>query len=44
MADPTSIPLTDAPDAALMFPTLRPPQIARIAAHGVVRPLSLIHI
>jgi thioredoxin reductase (NADPH) len=35
--DTAHIPLTDAPDAALMFPTLRPAQIARIAAHGVVR-------
>lgn len=30
-------PLTGAADAALMFPTLTPPQIARIAAHGVHR-------
>ena len=40
VADTASIPLTDAPDAALMFPTLRPPQIARIATHGVVRPIA----
>jgi thioredoxin reductase (NADPH) len=40
VADTGSIPLTDAPDAAIMFPTLRPPQIARIAAHGVVRPIA----
>jgi thioredoxin reductase (NADPH) len=32
-----STPLTSAPDAALMFPTLSAAQIARIAAHGVVR-------
>jgi thioredoxin reductase (NADPH) len=32
-------PLVSAPRAALMFPTLTPVQIARIAAHGVVRPI-----
>jgi thioredoxin reductase (NADPH) len=32
-----SRPLTSAPDAALMFPTLRSAQIARIASHGVIR-------
>jgi thioredoxin reductase (NADPH) len=35
-----STPLTSAPDAALMFPTLSAAQIARIAAHGVVRPIT----
>jgi thioredoxin reductase (NADPH) len=34
-----SSPLTSAADAALMFPTLTPAQIARISAHGVVRPI-----
>jgi len=29
-----STPLTSAPDAALMFPTLTSAQIARIASHG----------
>jgi thioredoxin reductase (NADPH) len=33
-------PLTSAPDAALMFPALGTAQIARIAAHGVVRPIT----
>ena len=33
-------PLTSAADAALMFPTLSPPQIARISAHGVVRGIT----
>src|SRR5687767_3020036 len=35
-----STPLTSAPDAALMFPTLTSAQIARIAAHGVLRPIA----
>jgi thioredoxin reductase (NADPH) len=35
-----STPLTSAPTAALMFPTLSAGQIARIAAHGVVRPIT----
>jgi thioredoxin reductase (NADPH) len=35
-----STPLTSAPDAALMFPLLSDAQIARIAAHGVVRPIA----
>lgn len=35
-----STPLTNAPDAALMFPTLSAAQIAGIAAHGVVRPIA----
>jgi thioredoxin reductase (NADPH) len=35
-----STPLTSAPDAALMFPSLSAAQIARIAAHGVVRPIT----
>jgi thioredoxin reductase (NADPH) len=35
-----STPLTSAPDAALMFPTLSAAQIAGIAAHGVVRPIT----
>ena len=39
MADTVSLPLTDAPDAAIMFPTLRAAQIARIASHGVIRPI-----
>jgi thioredoxin reductase (NADPH) len=34
-----STPLTSAPDAALMFPTLTSGQIARIASHGVTRPV-----
>jgi thioredoxin reductase (NADPH) len=38
--DTSSIPLTSGPDAAIMFPTLRPAQIARIASHGVVRPIT----
>lgn len=33
-------PLTDAPDAALLFPTLTSAQIARLASHGVTRPVS----
>jgi thioredoxin reductase (NADPH) len=32
--------LTSAPGAALMFPTLSAAQIARIAAHGVIRPIT----
>ena len=32
-------PLVSASRAGLMFPTLTPEQIARIAAHGVVRPI-----
>ena len=35
-----STPLTSAPNAALMFPTLSSAQIARIAAHGVIRPIT----
>ena len=35
-----STPLTSAPDAALMFPTLKSAQIARIASHGVIRPIT----
>jgi thioredoxin reductase (NADPH) len=35
-----SSPLTSAPDAALMFPTLTSAQIARIALHGVTRPVT----
>ena len=35
-----STPLTSAPDAALMFPTLSAAQIARIASHGVIRPIT----
>ena len=35
-----STPLTSAPTAALMFPTLTAGQIARIAAHGVLRPVT----
>jgi thioredoxin reductase (NADPH) len=35
-----STPLTSAPDAALLFPTLSPAQIARIASHGVTRPIT----
>ena len=34
-----STPLTSAPDAALLFPTLTSAQIARIASHGVTRPV-----
>jgi thioredoxin reductase (NADPH) len=33
-------PLTSGPDAALMFPALTTAQIARIAAHGVTRPIT----
>src|SRR5262245_24279483 len=35
-----STPLTSAPDAALMFPTLTSAQITRIASHGVTRPVT----
>ena len=35
-----STPLTSAPDAALLFPTLTPAQIARISSHGVTRPVT----
>jgi thioredoxin reductase (NADPH) len=35
-----STPLTSAPDAALLFPTLTSAQIARIASHGVTRPIT----
>ena len=35
-----STPLTSAPDAALMFPTLSAAQIERIASHGVIRPVT----
>ena len=35
-----STPLTSAADAALMFPTLTSAQIARIASHGVTRPVT----
>ena len=35
-----STPLTSAPDAALLFPTLTSAQIARIAFHGVTRPVT----
>jgi thioredoxin reductase (NADPH) len=35
-----STPLMSAPGAALMFPTLSAAQIARIAAHGGVRPIT----
>jgi thioredoxin reductase (NADPH) len=35
-----SRPLTSAPDAALLFPTLKSAQIARIASHGVTRPVT----
>ena len=35
-----STPLTSAPNAALMFPTLTSAQIARIASHGVTRPVT----
>ena len=35
-----SMPLTNAPDAALLFPTLTSAQIARIASHGVTRPVT----
>src|SRR5262245_58481464 len=32
--------LTNAANAALMFPTLSPAQTARIASHGVIRPIT----
>ncbi len=35
-----STPLTNAADAPLMFPTLSSVQIARIASHGVIRPIT----
>src|SRR5689334_8399835 len=35
-----STPLTSAPSAPLMFPTLSAAQLARIAAHGVSRPVA----
>jgi thioredoxin reductase (NADPH) len=35
-----STPLTSAPHAALMFPTLNSAQIARIAARGVIRQVT----
>lgn len=35
-----STPLSSAPDAALLFPTLTPAQIARIASCGVTRPVA----
>ena len=35
-----STPLTTAANAALMFPTLSSAQIARIASHGVIRPIT----
>jgi hypothetical protein len=35
-----STPLTSAPDAALMFPTLSSAQIARIASRGLIRPTT----
>jgi thioredoxin reductase (NADPH) len=35
-----STPLTSAPDAALMFPTLSSAQIARIASRGVIRQIT----
>src|SRR5262245_28118600 len=41
MTEPSrSTPLTSAPDAALLFPTLTTTQIARIASHGVTRPVT----
>lgn len=36
-----STPLTSAAHASLMFPTLTSAQIARIASHGVIRPITL---
>jgi thioredoxin reductase (NADPH) len=35
-----STPLTSTANAALMFPTLSSAQIARIASHGVIRPIT----
>ena len=41
MTEPTrSTPFVGAAHAALMFPTLTPAHVDRIAAHGVVRPLA----
>ena len=41
MTEPTrSTPLVSAAHAALMFPTLTPAHVERIAVHGVVRPLA----
>ncbi|MGE5800637.1 MAG: FAD-dependent oxidoreductase [Gemmatimonadota bacterium] len=37
---PRSTPLTSAPNAAFLFPTLTSAQIARIASHGVTRPVT----
>src|SRR5262245_7619985 len=33
-------PVTSAANASLMFPTLTAAQIARIASHGVIRPIT----
>src|SRR3954453_23874765 len=35
-----STPLTSAATASLMFPTLTAAQVARIASHGVIRPIT----
>ncbi len=35
-----STPLSSSPNAALMFPKLSPAQIARVASHGVIRPID----
>ena len=40
MNDVRSAPLLNAANASLMFPTLTAAQIARIASHGVVRPIT----
>jgi thioredoxin reductase (NADPH) len=40
MGTTLSTPLTSAPNAALLFPTLNAAQIARIASHGVIRPIT----
>ena len=41
LTEPTrSTALTSAPTASLLFPTLTARQIAGIAAHGVVRPIT----
>lgn len=37
---PRSTPLTSAPNAALLFPTLTSEQVGRIASHGVTRPIT----
>jgi thioredoxin reductase (NADPH) len=37
---PRSPPLMSAANAPLMFPTLTAAQIARIASHGVTRPVT----